>query len=310
VGVRVLGSIELHGPQHEVKLGSAKERAVLAVLALDLEHGVSRDDLVDRAWGEEPPASRGTLDSLLSRLRGNLASAFDRDMSTFVVLKTGSYRLGVAPERVDLYRFRRLKGDADKAVASGDQQEATALLREAVTLWRGKPLGGVDGDWFARMRTSLEDERLDAITTLMDAELSAGRHHQIVAELRDLVARDPIEERFIGRLMLAHHRCGNQPAALACFADAQKRSREELGVDPSPALRKLHEQILRNDPALGGPPTPSPPAEPADPQPAEPWPPRGGEDELPTGGYRAEAAAGRLTSRHGYFRDWTERGKR
>jgi DNA-binding SARP family transcriptional activator len=248
-GIRLLGPVELHGPRHEVTLKSTKERCLLAVLALDLRQGVSRDDLIDRVWGEGSPES-GTLHSRVSQLRRELAEAFSREPLEIVVHKNGSYRLDVDPELVDLHRFRRLTSAADKAIASGDHQEAVTLLRQAVALWRGAPLTGISGDWLTAIQTSLEAERLHAMTSLMEAELRVGRHDQIIAELRELVARNPTNERLVGLLMLAHYRCGNQVDALNCFTDARRRIADELGVDPSPQLQELNTQILRDGRAL------------------------------------------------------------
>jgi DNA-binding SARP family transcriptional activator len=248
-GIRLLGPVELHGPRHEVTLKSTKERCLLAVLALDLRHGVSRDDLIDRVWGEGAP-DPATLHSRVSQLRRDLAEAFSREPLEIVAHKNGCYRLDVDPELVDLHRFRQLTSAADKAIAIGDNQEAVTLLRQAVALWRGAPLTGISGDWLTAIQTSLEDERLHATTNLMESELRVGRHDQIIAELRELVARNPTNERLIGLLMLAHYRCGNQAAALACYMDTRKRIVDELGIDPSPRLQELNTQILRDGRAL------------------------------------------------------------
>ncbi|MEN3362530.1 MAG: hypothetical protein V7637_6512 [Mycobacteriales bacterium] len=244
--IRVLGLVELYGDGPQVKFGSKMERCLFAGLVMDLGRHVPREELIRRVWGDDTPDKVGTaLNTLVSRLRKRLAEANGPDAARLVG-RERSYALLVDPQTVDLYRFRKL---AAEAAVGRTGAAAMASLRQAVELWRGEPLGGLSTDWIVNMRRSLRDEYLQAYVRLVDGELALGQHQQLVAELSEQVARNPLAEPLIARLMIAHCRCENQAAALICYEEARQRISHELGADPTPTLRALHQQILSRHPA-------------------------------------------------------------
>ena len=125
------------------------------------------------------------------------------------------------------------------------------MLREGLGLWRGTPLADLTFEAFAQADIArLEEQRLAALETRVAADLEAGRHADLVGELRQLVADNPTRERLAGQLMLALYRCGRQAEALQAFQDARRRLVEDIGVEPGPELRELQDAILRQDESL------------------------------------------------------------
>ena len=245
--------------------GHSRQRAVLAVLLLELGRVVPTELLVDRVWGEAPPASgRNVLYGYVARLRAVIAGAADPQVA--LTRRPGGYLLQARAEQLDLCRFRRL---AAEAAAASDGARAEALLREALGLWRGPPLAGLDSPWLRRMRDTLEAERFAAVLDLNDIRLRHGEHGALAGELAGQAAACPADERLIGQLMLALYRSGRPAEALRWFEQTRQRLADELGAHPGPGLRALHQQILRADPSLtvpapGGLATPVPRQLPAD----------------------------------------------
>jgi DNA-binding SARP family transcriptional activator/tetratricopeptide (TPR) repeat protein len=246
---RLLGPVEVDVAGRALDVGHARQRAVLAVLLLDLGHIVPADRLIDRIWDQEPPASaRNVLSGHLARLKSALASVPDAAVS--LRRRGGGYQLRAEPERVDLHRFRGLVAAAR---AAGDDDKSAQLLRQALDLWRGQALADLRSPWLDAMRSSLEAERTATARDLADIRLRLGEHHTLAAELASEAAAAPADERLIGQLMLALYRCGQKADALRWFEQARRRLAVELGADPAPQLQALHQQILRGDPALAVP---------------------------------------------------------
>jgi DNA-binding SARP family transcriptional activator/tetratricopeptide (TPR) repeat protein len=219
---------------------------VLAVLVLDLGQAVPAELLIDRVWGEDPPASvRNVLYGYVARLRAVIASAADPGVS--LTRYQGGYQLRARPEQVDAHRFRRMAAEASTA---GGDERAGELLREALGLWHGPALAGLDGGWLEGMRNSLELERVAVARSLTDIRLRQGQHSALVSGLAEQATASPADERLIGQLMLALYRSGRQADALGWFERTRLHLAGELGVDPAPELRALHQQILTADPAL------------------------------------------------------------
>lgn len=247
---RVLGPVELREAGQRRSLGSSKERCVLAILLWALGRPVSVDSLVDRVWGEHPPPkARNSLYSYIARLRSRVQhSAGDGEVR--LVSGSGSYTLEADPESVDLYLFRRLRGQARAIGDSGDDEQAALLLHAADKLWRGEPLTGLTGDWASRARASLADERLAATLDCIAADLRLGRHADVLRDIAGLVAEHPFVETLVEQHMLALYRCGRQAEALQAYHHARQRLVSELGTDPGQSLRDLHQRILRGDAEL------------------------------------------------------------
>lgn len=241
---QVLGPVVAHGEHGPVPLGPARQRTVLAVLLTDLSRGVSFDQLVDRVWGSAPPQrARQTLHTYLSRLRTVLSDAG----GPALVRRAHSYVLDADPTTVDLHQFRALSREARQA---GDQDRAASLWHDALGLWRGAPFADLDTDWLRAAAVALEAERLAAVLDRNDVLLRRHEHARLLPELSAAAAEHPLDERLAGQLMLALYGCGRQADALAHYQQLHDRLVEELGSDPGPALRALHQRVLRQDPKL------------------------------------------------------------
>ncbi|HTC82015.1 MAG TPA: BTAD domain-containing putative transcriptional regulator, partial [Acidimicrobiia bacterium] len=262
VGLRLLGPLQVvygdaapGGPPGGwiIDIGSAKQRAVLAVLGLHLNEVVSRDLLVDRLWGDRPPTSATvTLRSLVSRLRKALDGAA---VGLEIVTREPGWTLRGEANAVDAAQFTALTAEARLLLAGGEPAAAALCWRKALGLWRGAALGDVvDAGYLAAEATRLDEARLDAVEDLADAELASGWAADALARLEPHIAGHPLRERSWGELMLALYHLGRQAEAVRAYQRLRAVLREELGLDPTPALADLEARILRHDPALGPPP--------------------------------------------------------
>jgi DNA-binding SARP family transcriptional activator/tetratricopeptide (TPR) repeat protein len=246
---RILGPTELWSAGEQCDLGPAKVRSVLAILLLTPRTIVPTDALIDRLWDTDPPPkARESLSVYMARLRAALRQAVGD--SVRLAGRANGYVLDIDPECVDLHQFRRLRRQADALVASGDHDHATRLLQEADALWHGQALAGIRGDWVARMRDSLEEERRAVILERIECELELGRHADLVGELRGLLAQYPLDETFVAHQMTALYWSGRPGDALSLFRETRDRLAEEQGTDPGLVLTELHQRILRRDPEL------------------------------------------------------------
>jgi DNA-binding SARP family transcriptional activator/Tfp pilus assembly protein PilF len=261
----VLGPVEVWVDGRPTNAGHARQRAVLAVLLLDAGRAVPLEVLIDRVWDENPPRSvRNVVYGYVARLRALLASG--QDPGVGLSRRTGGYLLDAGLDQVDLGRFRRL---VTQARAAGDDDSSATTLGEALALWRGPALAGLDSPWLNAMRATLELERAGATADLNEIRLRRGEHGALAGELAALATAAPADERLIGQLMLALYRSGRQADALRWYEQTRRHLAGELGADPGLQLAALHQQILRADPRLATPPeavrTAAPPRElPAD----------------------------------------------
>jgi predicted ATPase/DNA-binding SARP family transcriptional activator len=216
-----------------VAVRGPRPRALLVLLALNANRVVGTDAIVAAQYGDDPPAGAGAaVQAHVSRLRKSVDVAFDG---------TG-YRLALDPDDVDAPRFERLAAQGRGLLAAGAHEKAAAVLREAAGLWRGPAL--VDLPHGAAQAARLDELRLGALEDLVDAELAlpAGTS---VADLRTLVAANPLRERLRGQLMRALHAAGRRAEAIAEFEDTRRLLADELGADPSAQLAATHLAILR-----------------------------------------------------------------
>ncbi len=258
--LRILGPLEVRVAERVLPLSGARQRTVLALLLLRAGEVVSSDRLIDELWGERPPPSAlDTLQVYVSRLRKVLPEGT-------VVTEGRGYRLAVAGEQIDAGRFERLAGEGRAALAEGDPERSARLLREALDLWRGPALADFAYEPFAQGEIArLEELRVLALEERLEADLASGRAAELVGELEALVGAHPLRERLRGQLMRALYRSGRQAEALRAYQDARRTLGDELGIEPSPALRDLERAVLAQDPALDAAPLataglPAPPA--------------------------------------------------
>jgi predicted ATPase/DNA-binding SARP family transcriptional activator len=242
VEFRLLGDVEARLDGQRLEIGHVRQRCVLVALLVDVNHPVPADQLIDRVWADEPPhKGRNALAAYMSRLRQLFADAEDVQ----IVREPGGYKLAADAFSVDLHRFRHL---VSQARAAEDPLEAAALFDRALELWRGEPFVTLDTPWVNDVRSSLEAERLSVVLDRNDVALRAGRHGVLLGELAAALHAHPLDERLAGQLMLAQYRSGRQADALDTYRQMRERLVEELGVDPGPSLRQVHQQILDGEP--------------------------------------------------------------
>ena len=247
----VLGPLEVRDDRGAlVRVPGAKERALLADLLVHAGRVVSADRLVEDLWGGRPPGHpANTLQGRVSALRRALGPAG----AGLVVTRLPGYVLEVDPGRVDGVRFERLVAEA-QALPPPEGPRAARLLEAALGLWRGAALVEfADQTWAQVEAARLEELRLAAQERLAEWRLAVGGHAGLVGALEGLVAAHPTRERLRGLLMVALYRSGRQAEALELYRATRALLAEELGIDPSPELRRLHQAILVQDPTLEAP---------------------------------------------------------
>jgi DNA-binding SARP family transcriptional activator/streptogramin lyase len=248
VRFQILGPLQVLDGDADVPLGSPKERAVLGMLLLHAGAVVSRERLIDGLWGESPPLTAAkALNVHVSQLRKTLA----RDGQEPIATRPPGYVIDLDAETLDAMRFEQLAADARAHVASGDVASASRLLRDALSLWRGPALDGVELESQARNEAARLDElRLGAQMDRIDCELALGLHEHLIPELEALVEEHPLRERLRGQLILALYRAGRQADALRCYRDTRETLVGELAIEPSPALQRLEKAVLTQDRSL------------------------------------------------------------
>ncbi|SNY23535.1 AfsR/SARP family transcriptional regulator [Paractinoplanes atraurantiacus] len=236
VRLRLLGAVELRVDGTDVPLGPARQRTVLAALAVDAGRPVQIDTIVDRVWGLSPPEQvRGVLYSYVNRLRGALRVARDRAV---LARRSGGYALDIDPSCVDLLLFDRL-------ARGGSASELDAAL----ALWHGPALAGLTGEWVSRTRDLLTHRRLETTAGWARAQLAAGRAEAVIDVLRPLAGKHPLVEPLAALLIEALHRQGRGAEALDRWAAVRRHLVAELGTEPGPELRALHRTLLRPAPS-------------------------------------------------------------
>src|SRR6476659_8142658 len=276
-GFGVLGPLRVTRGGVPLSLGGRQQRAVLARLLLADGAGLTVDQLADALWGEQVPVgAASTIQTYVFHLRQALEPDRGRGApGQVVVTDNGRYRLAIPPEALDSVVFERGVDRGERLLADGVSADAITELDRALLLWRGDVLADLaDYDFVAPVATRLADRRKAAVEAKIDAELALGRHTSVLGQLNELVANDPLNERLHGQRIVALYRCGRPSEALAAYDQLRHQLADELGVDPSPPLQKLHRQVLAHDPALVWNP-PSPPREEvaAEPKPESQAPP-------------------------------------
>jgi DNA-binding SARP family transcriptional activator/WD40 repeat protein len=243
VEIRVLGPLEVRSNGIDARLGGRKQRTVLALLAAEVGRRVSVEALIDGVWGEEPTtAARSTLQTYISNLRAAIGDV--------IVREDGGYRLATDPAHVDAVEFEEAVARAAEVVET-NPAEASQQLRAALALWRGHPYADLSASFPLEVEARrLEELRLRAVETRVEAELMLSRHADLIPELEVLCEEFPVHERFRAQHMLALYRCGRQAEALRAYQKTRTYLAEELGLEPSPQLQELERRILKQDSAL------------------------------------------------------------
>ncbi|MEO3746568.1 AfsR/SARP family transcriptional regulator [Plantactinospora sp. B5E13] len=242
--INLLGPTQVVVDGRPVPIAAPRRQVALSALALTPGRTVSTGALARYLWGEEVPAlARRAISTIVTRLR--------HDLGTDVVAgMTGGYRLIAPPQTVDVYRFRALVGAA--RTAGTDAGAELDLLDRALGCWRGEPLQDVSSEWLvAEYAPGLAEEWYAATERRLDLLLDAGRHGDLLPQLRDLTARQPLRESLWCRLMVALYRAGRQAEALQAYQSVREVLVSQLGVGPGAELRGLRRAVLADDPALG-----------------------------------------------------------
>lgn len=276
--LEVLGPLQAWLGDTRPDLGQVQQRVVLAVLAINANRPLGRDQLVDAVWGSAAPTyAVNLLQKYMSRLRRVLEPVRSaRAPSQMLTWTDAGYLFSVPAGCLDLDVFDRELARSRAARSAGDLPGAAQALHAALALWRGPAFDGLTSPLLDAERERLAERRIGAIEDRIDIDLALGNDEDLVAELRQLISDHPLRERLRGLLMRALYRSGRQAEALAAFRETQHHLITELGVEPMTELQELHQRMLRGDAALAGPqrverPAAGPPAValPASPSPAQ-----------------------------------------
>lgn len=242
---QLLGPLSLRDGQEVVVLQPSKPTILLSALLIHANGVVSADYLQRAVWGEDQPATaKAALQTCVLRLR----RLFTKHAVTETPIEAvpGGYRITAGPETLDLIGFRELVGRSGGA--AHEPESELRLLKEALGLWQGSLLANVRSDLLHRDEVPrLTEERLRVQERVCDLELGLGRCGEALAQLWSVTRENPGYERFHEQLIEALYRTGRQAEALSEYRRVKEYLLDELGVDPSPALRRLELSILRGE---------------------------------------------------------------
>ncbi len=259
----LFGEVRLRVEGKSLDVGTPRQQAVLAALAVDAGRPVPIETLVDRIWGEDPPAeARNVVYSHLSRIRLLLKRVTElTGEPAGLPRRTAGYVLEIDPGAVDLHRFAHLVERGNDTLRT--DAERAAALHEALLGWQGPPLAGLHGDWAEGVRATWHRRRLEAAVRWGELELRLGHPGPVIATMSDLAGEYPLAEPLEALLMRALHTAGRDAEALGRYAVVRQRLADALGTDPGPELRALHTAILRGELPSAPPPPPATPSAPA-----------------------------------------------
>ena len=250
----VLGPVEVADGEHGVSIKQAKERKLLAILLLNANTVVSVDRLLELMWGENQPASGlKALHYHVAKLRDALRPGRKGTDGTGIQTRSPGYVLVVADDELDSDRFSRLAADG-RRLLSTDPDQAERFLAQALGLWRGTAYAEFEFEDFAQSEiVRLGEERLGAVELGFQAQLALGRHENLIPKLTALVTEYPYREALRETLITALYRAGRQVDALRSYTEMRTLLGDELGLDPSPELVALEEQVLQHGESLRAP---------------------------------------------------------
>jgi SARP family transcriptional regulator, regulator of embCAB operon len=244
----VLGPLQMTVGGKPVPLGSPKQRAVLAMLVINRNQAVGNEALMDAAWEEwPPPEARASLHSYVSHLRKLLNSAGVDGRAVLSATPPG-YRLSVPDIDCDIGRFVVEKTAGVRAAAIGQFEQASRHLSAALAEWRGPVLDDLrDFRFVEAFAAALAEDKVTAHAARAEVEIACGRGDAVVGELEALTAEHPYREPLWGQLMTAYYVAERQSDALDAYRRLKTTLAEDLGIDPGPNIRALHERILRQE---------------------------------------------------------------
>jgi DNA-binding SARP family transcriptional activator len=234
-----------------ITIPQPKQRVIMAALLLRANTTVTGDQLAHAMWQDAaPPNALAAIRLYVARLRRTLGQ-----VGTRLVSRTAGYAVEVhGSGEFDLDELDRLQAESRLAAEAQQWERAARASARALRLWRGTALEDIPSDVLHRsVAERLEESRLQLATARIDAELHLGRDHYVLAELRQLAAGHPLHEHIQAQLMLAYYRCGRQADALGTYQQVRICLADDLGVEPGPELRQLHQHIVTADPRLDPP---------------------------------------------------------
>ncbi len=249
---RILGPLEVLDEGRPLKLGSARQRTLLAALLVCANEVVSADRLADALWGDDQPTdTSNALQTYVSRLRRVVDPETSSESDRTLISSPPGYVLKVGPGKLDAAQFETMVAEAHR-VADADPARGLVLLTEALGLWQGPALAEFADAEFARAEAArLEGLREAATGKQIDLRLQLGQHAELIGELEALVAGNPLQEQHRAQLMLALYSSGRQVEALRAFQEYRRYLADEMGLEPSSSLQDLERRMVRQDPELG-----------------------------------------------------------
>lgn len=247
----ILGPVEIRSGDVTVRVTGAFQRALLVTLLVNDGRLVPTDSLMNELWGDDVPSrADNALQAHVSRLRRKLESIQQHGRPARLLTWPSGYQLACEEDALDARVFLRRLRDVE-ARAHEDPLLAVRHLRETRSMWRGAPFGGpVGGPICHGAAARYEESRSALLEFLFEHELRTGRHFEIIAELRQSLDSELLNERLCEQLMLALYRSGRQTDALDVYRRMRVRLAEQVGIEPSPTLRGLQRAILTQDPGL------------------------------------------------------------
>ena len=248
--IRVLGPLAIDHNNVSIVPTAGKPRQILTTLALRAGYTVPVATLMEEVWGDEAPRSAATtLQTYILQLRRRLAGTLPAGSTTtpkeILATSFGGYRLTSAVESYDFAEFQNLSTRGSSALEAGDPRTAADLLRRALDLWRGPALGDMPRGVVLELEAiSMEESRMQVLEQRIEADLRLGRHSSLIAELRVLTTRHPLNENLSAQLMTAFYYSGSAWRALEEFRRLRDTVNGELGVEPTPRLQALHQAVL------------------------------------------------------------------
>lgn len=248
----LLGSLEVHHDCMPVDLGGVTQRSVLGYLLMHANQVVPTSRMLDALWDGQPPSTaRKMVQNAVSAIRRTLAAHEGMDSPAALLTHVPGYQFRVDPQAVDVHAFRELVRRSRGKLTAGDAEVGARLLREALSLWRGRALADLveNGTSWSEL-SAVEDERLSAYEDCFEAELACARHREITPELAVLTSAEPLRERLCAQFMLALYRSGRQVDALNAYQQTRFALVDGLGIEPGRELQALQHMILYHDGAI------------------------------------------------------------
>jgi DNA-binding SARP family transcriptional activator/DNA-binding transcriptional ArsR family regulator len=280
ITISLLGPVLLVGRTGQVQLSQFAQRVLLAVLALSANEFVSADSLTDTVWHEQANAERmkNNLHYNISRLRSLLDHLEQHHNVRLDTVQRG-YRLSVRAGECDIDVFGDRISQARHAARDGRPGDAARIYRRALSLWRGPALFDVRdaSPWLSAEADRLEELRLSVVEERIEADIACGHLSGAVSDLISLVSQHPRRERLRAQLMVGLCRCGREAEALETYASYRTGLRDDLGLEPGPEIRRIHQLILMQDPEVA--------------------PSRGAAEDVATACFSGDVGGGRLMCR-------------